>query len=546
MGTEASRQKAQKIQNHTARTIFLNFVEAIDAQPSDVKNSGKFRKMAYAFYKSCKSQPEGTTYISLIISGKETGPQFTRIGINFLKTYTMITKISFRNSSLTKDEAFAFSRFIKSSTTVKEIDLSDNKLGSQGVISIITACYEHPRLEALILENTHADDKVGPYIVELISKKSCLRILRMAPLQLSSSSMKSIKDAIKSNVYLTFFSISEQQLQHEIALILSRNNEIQGILNEIISAPWHRSFKKRNDLFKSVKGHRMVENRAAQLDSIKGTPLHKLFVETQNRAVKLSPKHGVVHNNLLRVGTSETIGVRESMEDASVIKPDFMGKGTILAALFDGHGGREASEYAAKNICSLIEKRIIAGTSTALEGAYKEIHNYLQPWCPYVGTTACTVLITHSRIIAANVGDTRCVVINSSGVPKQMTIDHKPYISFEQKYIEKHGGYVENERVNGVLSVSRSLGDGSLGEAINCCPHISEEQIDGDTIVIIACDGVWDVIDIKQAADIVKSEIDPMLAAKKLRDAAFDAGSTDNISVIVIFISAIKDNKDCN
>ena len=47
MGSDASREKAQKIVNQTARTIFLDFLETIDAQPPDVKNSNKFKKMAF-------------------------------------------------------------------------------------------------------------------------------------------------------------------------------------------------------------------------------------------------------------------------------------------------------------------------------------------------------------------------------------------------------------------------------------------------------------------------------------------------------------------
>ena len=40
-----------------------------------------------------------------------------------------------------------------------------------------------------------------------------------------------------------------------------------------------------------------------------------------------------------------------------------------------------------------------------------------------------------------------------------MSIDHKPDMPFEKKRIEKAGGFVDEQRVKGVLNLSRSLGD---------------------------------------------------------------------------------------
>ena len=69
-------------------------------------------------------------------------------------------------------------------------------------------------------------------------------------------------------------------------------------------------------------------------------------------------------------------------------------------------------------------------------------------------------------------------------------------------------------------------------------PHINQIQLtDEDTFIIIACDGVWDVLSEQDAVDLIASELDPLTAAKLIRDRAFELESTDNISVIVAFLS---------
>ena len=78
------------------------------------------------------------------------------------------------------------------------------------------------------------------------------------------------------------------------------------------------------------------------------------------------------------------------------------------------------------------------------------------------GCTACSALITPTKIYVANSGDSRAVLARKSGekcVAVDMSEDHKPELEREKKRIEKAGGFVEDNRVKGVLNLSRSLGD---------------------------------------------------------------------------------------
>src|SRR5438105_2881420 len=74
------------------------------------------------------------------------------------------------------------------------------------------------------------------------------------------------------------------------------------------------------------------------------------------------------------------------------------------------------------------------------------------------GCTASVVLISKTEIYCANAGDSRTVLCKK-GKAKPLSTDHKPDIKSERSRIEKANGTVEDNRVNGNLSVSRALGD---------------------------------------------------------------------------------------
>ncbi len=78
------------------------------------------------------------------------------------------------------------------------------------------------------------------------------------------------------------------------------------------------------------------------------------------------------------------------------------------------------------------------------------------------GCTACSAIITPTEIIVGNSGDSRAVLAKKSGdkyTAIEMSIDHKPDLPTEKQRIERAGGFVEDNRVKGVLNLSRSLGD---------------------------------------------------------------------------------------
>ena len=96
-------------------------------------------------------------------------------------------------------------------------------------------------------------------------------------------------------------------------------------------------------------------------------------------------------------------------------------------------------------------------------------------------------------------------------------------------------------RVNGVLAVTRAFGDLTLKQVIST-PHQDLATLEGRTkFIVIACDGVWDVLSNGAAVDLVREVLDlggsagtPQRAAQALVDLSIDKGTTDNVTAMVV------------
>ncbi|XP_020520891.1 probable protein phosphatase 2C 59 isoform X2 [Amborella trichopoda] len=153
------------------------------------------------------------------------------------------------------------------------------------------------------------------------------------------------------------------------------------------------------------------------------------------------------------------------------------------------------------------------------------------------GSTASTAVIVGDCLLVANVGDSR-VIICRDGNAIAVSRDHKPDQSDERQRIEDAGGFVMwagTWRVGGVLAVSRAFGDKLLKQYVVADPEIEEEVINGSLqFLILASDGLWDVISNEEAVSLVQPIEDAVAAAKRLTQEAFDRGSGDNITCIVV------------
>ncbi|KAL4953983.1 phosphatase 2C-like domain-containing protein [Aspergillus filifer] len=138
-------------------------------------------------------------------------------------------------------------------------------------------------------------------------------------------------------------------------------------------------------------------------------------------------------------------------------------------------------------------------------------------------------------LYTANVGDARTILCRN-GKALRLSYDHKGSDENEGRRIANAGGLILNNRVNGVLAVTRALGDAYIKDLVTGHPYTTETVIqpDLDEFIILACDGLWDVCSDQEAVDLIRNVPDAQEASKILVDHALARFSTDNLSCMVI------------
>jgi len=263
------------------------------------------------------------------------------------------------------------------------------------------------------------------------------------------------------------------------------------------------------------------------------------------------------------VGWSEMVGRRPTQEDAFCICGPIgdIADDITLFGLFDGHAGKFAASFAATNFPKHLELKLPFVDRTdaplkALEESFHSVNEALRLEIKnhsgslrHCGSTGVVVLFVGDSVFVSNVGDSRAVMFNggknlqedhrsfgSCSVESVLRLseDHKPEL--EVPRIHAAGGYVIDHRVNGILAVSRSIGDFYMQRWVLCSPSSFKYTLPPheDTLISICCDGVWDELSDHQACNIALMQKDLHKASTILRDYAYFLGSADNISVMLI------------
>lgn len=134
----------------------------------------------------------------------------------------------------------------------------------------------------------------------------------------------------------------------------------------------------------------------------------------------------------------------------------------------------------------------------------------------HVGSTAIVVLIKEGKMFIGNVGDSRAVAC-WNGRTDPLSHDHKPANELESKRIQAAGGWVELNRVNGNLALSRALGDFLFKrnakkpveeQIVTALPDVEVRDITQDLeFIVLACDGIWDVMTNEEVVSFIRHRI---------------------------------------
>ncbi|KAI0821627.1 protein serine/threonine phosphatase 2C [Trametes gibbosa] len=302
----------------------------------------------------------------------------------------------------------------------------------------------------------------------------------------------------------------------------------------------------------------------------------------------------VPHNLAFTCAVASAKGPRDSMEDTHSIVVPFAGiHGQGLFGVFDGHGGKDAAIWCNKNytqcLLDVLQRSNSGSVTEAITQSFRDVDRSIRDmWANSDGEfrSGCTAVVAFLRLeddtgqqsfippdhkpltvevpgtkrissannhyylrsdsalrppsevrrvlYCANVGDARAV-LGRGGKGIRLTYDHTASDKREAKRIEKAGGHIIDGRVDGVLIPTRALGDPQMNCYVTSIPHTATIELDEkDDVLIIACDGLWDVIEDQDAVDLIRDTHDAMEAAQQLLNEAARRKTSDNVTVLVV------------
>ncbi|KAL3364023.1 hypothetical protein AABB24_012986 [Solanum stoloniferum] len=301
-------------------------------------------------------------------------------------------------------------------------------------------------------------------------------------------------------------------------------------------------------------------------------------------------------------------------QDAMVVWEDFMAEDVTFCGVFDGHGPhghlvarkvRDAlplklasflQSFDSKhngstaNCCSVNKKLDVVepdkdgGMEDKVEYLWreaflksykamdKELRSHPNLDCFCSGSTAITLVKQGSNLFMGYIGDSRAIMAskdsNDSMVAVQLTVDLKPDLPKEAERIKRCKGRVfalqDEPEVQRVwlpfddapgLAMARAFGDFCLKEyGVISVPEFSHRILtDRDKFIVLASDGVWDVLSNEEVVEIVSSAPTRASAARILVDSAarewktkYPTSKMDDCAVVCLFLDGKMDSESDN
>ncbi|KAL0900387.1 hypothetical protein Bca101_084348 [Brassica carinata] len=348
---------------------------------------------------------------------------------------------------------------------------------------------------------------------------------------------------------------------------------------KIVAPPLESSRKRQKretpspDLESNVRSDRNVEKTGSPVKN--SNTISSSATEAESSLVSDAPK----------IGTTSVCGRRRDMEDAVSVHHSLIRRNSEnlhFYGVFDGHGCSHVAEKCRERLHEIVKRDVeamAAGDDEWKEtmvksfkkmdrevsqrdsnGASRSVRSSCRcelqsPQCDAVGSTAVVSVVTPEKIVVSNCGDSRAVLCRN-GVAIPLSSDHKPDRPDELIRIQQAGGrviYWDGARVLGVLAMSRAIGDNYLKPYVIPDPEVTvTDRTDEDECLILASDGLWDVVTNETACGVARMCLRGAAAAgadggdsDTVHNACSDAAllltklalarqSSDNVSVVVV------------
>ncbi|PKI32060.1 probable protein phosphatase 2C 52 isoform X2 [Punica granatum] len=301
-------------------------------------------------------------------------------------------------------------------------------------------------------------------------------------------------------------------------------------------------------------------------------------------------------------------------QDAMIVWEDFMMEDTIFCGVFDGHGpyghlvarkvrdalpvklqtvlhSSSSKQNASGGSCfTAISKRMDESVGDpekegsaeeklnslwreaflkSYKAMDKELRSHPNLDCFCSGSTAVTIVKQGLNLFIGYIGDSRAVLAskdtNDSMVAIQLSVDMKPDLPREAERIKRCKGRVfalqDEPEVPRVwlpfddapgLAMARAFGDFCLKEyGVISIPEFSHRALtDRDQFIVLASDGVWDVLSNEEVVEIVASATTRSSAARILVDSAarewklkYPTSKMDDCAVVCLFLDGKMDSE---
>ena len=390
--------------------------------------------------------------------------------------------------------------------------------------------------------NTDFDNHPSIYNLHKKNKSSSLFMIENLSPFSSSKKKNNCKDKI-NNIQLIKKTLNTNNLlnKHNSEKILKQkvkyktNNTMDFLDNNEL-----KEKEQDNNIFENVFIKKKVQ-KVKKLSLLKDIPMPIPIPKNHSSENKLMEHFNIIWGGKSQAGKNSKGNIKINQDAFKVCENVNNIKNFNIFILCDGHGndGHYVSQFVTKHIINTISyhpiisllkepediyKLIIDNNYKIIKDIFSETDNYLSLQTQFdtntSGTTCVLILQIGNKIICANSGDSRAILIyspdnnNTNTQIFPLSLDSKPDLPSETKRIINCGGEVhkrKNRNGNYVgpmrvfakgknypgLAMSRSLGDfkskeyGVINEP-SFVEHILDEHC---RYMVICSDGVWDFMD---------------------------------------------------